>query len=105
MFKILLSKYKWYLIGAGVAAFSVGMVLYTYKVYDYGRNVERVRQAALIEEARSEERAKVEKVIEYRDKIKVVYRDRIKQIQAAQDPTGCADTKLTDMGFELHQSR
>jgi len=44
---------------------------------------------------------KVEYIIQYKDKIKVVYRDKVKLITEAKDPTGCADVKLVDMGFRL----
>lgn len=82
-----------------MAASVFGLVWWSYFMYDKGIDTERARQAVLIEEAKNEERVKVEEVIKYRDKIKVVYRDRIKKIKVAQDPTGCADTTLGDMGF------
>jgi len=71
--------------------------------YSAGKDAEKAANAVNIEEAREEERAKVKTVIEYREKLKVVYRDKIKRIQSAQDNTGCADVLYTDMGFILHQ--
>ena len=51
----------------------------------------------------ADDQKKIKTIIEYRDKIKVVYRDKIKQIEETTDPTGCADIKLTDMGFRLSE--
>ena len=79
------------LLGAGV-----------WFTYNAGISHERAEQAANREKEAKKDEAKVEKVIEYRDKIKVIYRDKIKLIKSAKDTTGCADTKLTDMGFSLH---
>ena len=70
--------------------------------YRSGVNHERAEQAANRDKEAKKDEKKVEKVIQYKEKIKVVYRDKIKRIKVAQDPTGCADVKLTDMGFGLH---
>lgn len=43
----------------------------------------------------------VKEIIKWRTKEKKIYVDKIKYINAVKDTTGCADTKLTDMGFGL----
>ena len=57
--------------------------------------------AAEKDAADAEDAASVKEIIKWRDKEKVIYRDKVKKIYLAQDPTGCADTKLTNMGFGL----
>ena len=52
-------------------------------------------------EAEEEDQQSVREIIKWREKEKKVYVDKIKYIRLAKDPTGCADTKLTDMGFGL----
>lgn len=53
------------------------------------------------DEAEAEDKADVKEIIKWRTKEKKVYVDKIKYIDKVQDPTGCADVKLTDMGFGL----
>ena len=51
--------------------------------------------------AEEEDKADVKEIIKWRTKEKVIYRDKIKFIRSVKDDTGCADVKLTDMGFGL----
>lgn len=53
------------------------------------------------EEAETEDKADIKEIIKWRTKEKKIYVDKIKYIEGVQDPTGCADVKLTDMGFGL----
>lgn len=53
------------------------------------------------DEAEAEDKADVKEIIKWREKEKVIYRDKIKKIYLAKDSTGCADIKLIDMGFGL----
>jgi len=53
------------------------------------------------DKAESEDKADIKEIIKWRTKEKKVYVDKIKYIENVQDPTGCADVKLTDMGFGL----
>lgn len=53
------------------------------------------------DEAEEEDKESVKEIIKWRTKEKKIYVDKIKYIKLAEDPTGCADTKLTDMGFGL----
>ena len=69
--------------------------------FDQGYNAHKAEVADRKDEADSKDKEKVVTVIEWRDKEKVVYRDKIKYIKQVEDPTGCADTKLIDMGFGL----
>ena len=74
----------------------------SYFIYQAGVDNERAANAKRIAEAGKKDDEKVKTVIEFREKIKVIYRDRIKKIKSVEDPTGCADIKYTDMGFGLH---
>lgn len=96
---------KLWLIGGAVVAFAAWTAgtAWFFDSHGYDRCKVSYQDATL--KAVAEDKVKVEKVVEYRDKIKVVYRERIKEIEVAKDPTGCADAKLTDMGFGLHQDR
>lgn len=73
-----------------------------HQVYQQGYNAHKAEVADLKDEADEEGKADVKTVIKWRTETKVEYRDKIKYIKLAQDPTGCADTKLSDMGFRLH---
>lgn len=53
------------------------------------------------DKAEAEDKADVKEIIKWRVKEKKIYVDKIKYINAVKDTTGCADTKLTDMGFGL----
>ena len=53
------------------------------------------------DEAEEEDQADVNTLIDKRKEGKTVYVTKIKYIKAVQDKTGCADTKLIDMGFRL----
>jgi len=53
------------------------------------------------DKAEAEDTADVKEVIKWRTKTKVITRDKIKKIYITKDSTGCADVKLTDMGFGL----
>jgi len=70
--------------------------------YQSGADHMKAKYADAIAKARAKDKDSVKEVIKYREKIKVVYRDRIKTIKQVKDATGCADVKYTDMGFRLH---
>ena len=72
-----------------------------YFTFQAGVDSERAEQAANRDKEAKKDEKKVETIIKYKEKIKVVYRDKIKRIKVAQDSTGCADVKLIDMGFGL----
>jgi len=74
---------------------------YSDRQYDAGYNAHKSEVADSKDEAEAEDQKDVKTIIKWRTKTKVEYRDRIKKIYLAKDPTGCADTKLTDMGFRL----
>lgn len=72
-----------------------------YFTFQAGVDAERAEQAANREAAREKDSKKVEKVNKFKEKQKVVIREKIKYIKTAPDPTGCADIPLVDMGFGL----
>ena len=69
--------------------------------FEQGYNTHKAEMADKKDDADKADKKAVKELIVYKDKEKVVYRDKIKYIKLAKDPTGCADTKLTDMGFGL----
>ncbi len=72
---------------------------YSSNQYDAGYNAHKAEVADIKDDADTKGQAKVKTVIEWRTKTKVIYRDKIKNVFLAQDPTGCLDTKLIDMGI------
>jgi len=91
--------YAYLASGLVILALLAGGAWFSYKS---GVNHERAEQAANRDKEAKKDEKKVEIVIKYKEKLKVVYRDKIKIIKTASDSTGCADTKLIDMGFGLH---
>ena len=71
------------------------------EVYDQGWNAHKATVSDIKDEAVEEDKADIKTIIKWREKEKVVYRDKIKYIDSVEDTTGCADVKLTDMGFRL----
>ena len=67
--------------------------------YQSGENAERTRQAAAVGENLAAEKVVVKQIIKWRDKERIVYRDRIQQIHTAADTTGCLNTDLRDVGL------
>lgn len=49
--------------------------------------------------AAEKEKQDVKEVIKWKERTKIVYRDRIKKIKVAEDPTGCLDISLSDIGL------
>lgn len=74
---------------------------YSDRQYDAGYNAHKAEVTDAKDDAEDKDTSAVKEVIKWRDKEKVIYRDKIKYIKAAKDTTGCADTKLTDMGFSV----
>lgn len=67
--------------------------------YQSGADAERTRQSASQAEQRTAEKAEVKEVIRWRNRERVVYRDRIQTIHTTADPTGCLGTDLRDVGL------
>jgi hypothetical protein len=72
-----------------------------YFVYQSGIDSCRADIALLNAVETGKEKEKVKTIVEYKEKIKVVYRDKIQEYKKVVDPTGCADVKLIDMGFSV----
>lgn len=53
------------------------------------------------DKAEEKDKKAIETIIKWRTKEKKIYVNKIKYIDAVKDTTGCADTKLIDMGFSL----
>lgn len=85
---------------AGVVALA-GIALWrTYAMgYSAGADAVTVAYAASMAAAQANEQETVKEVIKWKIKREVVYRDRIKEIKVAADPTGCLDTGLVDLGL------
>lgn len=74
---------------------------YSDRQYEAGYNAHKAEISDNKDKADKKDKIAVKEIIKWRDKEKVIFRDKVKYIKIAQDPTGCADTKLTDMGFGL----
>lgn len=68
--------------------------------YQAGADSIRADLADALAKAGELENKKVNEVIKWKEKEKVVYRDRIQKIKVAADPTGCLDTDLRDVGLD-----
>ena len=95
-------------MGLQVKAIIVGVLLLVmagiaWKIHDAGYQAgvdsEKATSAVAIAQAQGREVVKVKEVILWKEKIKVVYRDKIKTIRLAADPTGCLDHDLRDVGL------
>jgi len=71
------------------------------QVWEQGYNAHKAEVADKKDESVAKDKVAVKEIIKWREKKKVIYRDKIKKIYIAKDATGCADVKLTDMGFGL----
>ena len=72
---------------------------YTVDMGGYNRHKSEIADSK--DASEEKDKAAVKEVIKWRTKEKKIYVDKIKYIEAVKDTTGCADTKLTDMGFGL----
>jgi len=87
---------KFYIYLAVLGALAIGGVIYTYWIYDMGRNAEKARNAMIIEEYRDNQKRLVERLEEANAKERIVVRERIKTVRTAVDPSGCADQRIPD---------
>ena len=74
---------------------------YSDNQFDAGYNKHKAEAADIKDNAVKEDIAAVKTIIKWREKTKVVYRDKIKYIDRVKDSTNCADIKYVDMGFIL----
>ena len=74
---------------------------YSDNQYDAGYNAHKAEIADAKDASEETDKAAVKTIIKWREKEKVVFRDKIKFIRSVKDATGCADVKFTDMGFGL----
>jgi len=94
-----------YVIGVTILIV-IGVVWKTYHMgYTAGANDVTVVFAEANAAAVKEEKQDVKEIIKWKEKRVVVYRDRIKEVKIAQDPTGCLDMPLTDVGLDRLLSR
>lgn len=74
-----------------------------YGLYDHGVKVGTDRMTVKLAEAQAKiakkEKQDVKEIIKWKEKRVIVYRDRIKKIKVAEDPTGCLDSTLSDIGL------
>ncbi len=86
-------------IGALLALLGLGISSAWDAAYQSGIDAERSRRATAAAESRTAEQVEVREIIKWRDKERIIYRDRIQTIHTAADPTGCLDTDLRDAGL------
>ena len=94
MITLFLKKYKLYLYALGAALVLAGWLGSLWFAYGAGKDKILADQAELLKE---KDRRIIELQAELEDeqqKIKVVYRDKIRTIRTAADPSGCADAPV-----------
>lgn len=74
---------------------------YSNNQYDAGYNAHKAEVSDKKDEANVKGKQAVKEVIKWRTKTKTIVKEKIKYVKDAKDATGCADTKLTTMGFGL----
>ena len=85
-----------------IALILIGFIKWGHsQVYQQGWDAHKATISDVKDEAAKEDKADVKTIIKWREKEKVVYRDKIEYIDSVKDTTGCADVKLVDMGFKL----
>ncbi len=94
-------------IGAILALLGFGTRIAWDAAHQSGVDAERTRQSDALAGKQTEEKETVKEIIKWRDKERIVYRDRIQTIHTTADPTGCLDTDLRDagLGFMLPAAR
>lgn len=79
------------------------LVLGGYGLYSHGVKVGADRVTIAFAQANAaaakKEQAQATEVIKWRTKKEVIYREKIRTIKVAADPTGCLDADLTDVGL------
>lgn len=82
---------------------TIGLVLalaYShYQAIEYGKDIQAGVEAQARQDIKKDETEKVKIVYKEKIKVEVKYRDRVKEIYTAKDPTGCLDTKLGAAGL------
>jgi len=80
----------------------IGFIKWAHYTVDMGGYNRHKSEVADIKDAAvAKDKEDIRTIIKWREKEKVVYRDKIKFIDRVKDTTGCADVKYTDMGFGL----
>lgn len=88
-----------YILIAIVAASLLAGWRYGEMRYTAGADAVTAAYGAANAAAAEKEREDVKEVIKWKEKRVIVYRDRIKEVKVAVDPTGCLDTPLPDVGL------
>lgn len=70
-----------------------------YFSYQAGGDSVKAEAAKAMAIASVTENKKVKEVIKWKEKTRVVYRDRVQKIKVAADPSGCLDMDLRDVGL------
>ena len=96
MIGLLFKQYKLYLYGALALAVCTALLASHWFMYNAGKDKVLASQAELLKE-KDRRIVKLQTELEdEQEEIKIIYRDRIKTIRTAPDPTGCADTTIPD---------
>ena len=82
------------LIICGILLIAVG-----YFSYNAGADSIRAEMIEAVADAESREKVVVKEVIKWKEKERIVYRDKVKTIRMAADPTGCLDSDLRSVGL------
>jgi len=83
-----------YIYLAVAVGFTALLVFTHSRAYDYGKLSERDAMARAVAEHQTREASLLDEREAQRKKVRVEYRDRIKVVKAAADPTNCIDSEL-----------
>jgi len=80
----------------GLAAAGLAIVGLTISAYHYGKLSERDAVHRGIVKYQQREAELINQLEAAKHDREIIYRDRIKTVKVAADPTGCADTRMPD---------
>jgi hypothetical protein len=100
MWTIALSFAKRYLLPILVGVVATALIASHWWTYNQGKQGEKLRQEAkrltLEQEARKVQETLADELEQARKARKPVYRDRVRYVERAPDPTGCRDAPVPD---------
>lgn len=88
-----------YVILAIAASVLLGCWRYGEMRYTAGADAVTAAYAASLAAEVKKEQADVKEIIKWKERQVIVYRDKIKEIKIAADPSGCIDLPLSDVGL------
>ena len=80
-----------------------GFGVYSYLIYQAGREAERAQNRIAIEKEKQKQRKLLKQLEAANEKQRIVVREKIKVVRSTQDSTGCTDARVpSDILNQLH---